>query len=63
MAARTEAADAEARDGEIAVRECTTVEEFDACVRLQREVFGQPEMEISPCRHLTVIRTVCIFTL
>ena len=63
MAARTEATDAEARDEEIAVRECTTVEEFDACVRLQREVFGLPDLEISPRRHLIVARTAGGFTL
>lgn len=45
-----------ARD-QIMVRECTTVEEFDACVRLQHEVFGLPDMEISPRRHLIVSRS------
>jgi predicted GNAT superfamily acetyltransferase len=63
MAARTEATDAQARGEEIAVRECTTVEEFDACVRLQREVFGLPDLEISPRRHLIVVRTAGGFTL
>jgi predicted GNAT superfamily acetyltransferase len=66
MAARTEATgatNAEGRDAEIAVRECTTVEEFDACVRLQREVFGLPDVEISPRRHLVVVRTAGGFTL
>ena len=38
----------------VVIRECTTVAEFDACVRLQREVFGLPDMEISPRRHLIV---------
>lgn len=46
-----------ANDNELVVRECTTVEEFDACVRLQREVFGLPDMEISPRRHLIVSRS------
>ncbi len=41
----------------IEIRECTTVEEFDECVRLQREVFGLPDMEISPRRHLVVSRS------
>lgn len=41
----------------LVVRECTTVEEFDECVRLQREVFGLPDMEISPRRHLVVSRS------
>jgi predicted GNAT superfamily acetyltransferase len=48
---------------EIDVRECTTVEEFDACVRLQREAFGLPDLELSPRRHLIVVRSVGGFTL
>lgn len=39
---------------EIAVRECTTIAELDKCVRLQRQVFGLPDLEISPIRHLIV---------
>jgi predicted GNAT superfamily acetyltransferase len=42
---------------ELAVRECTTIEEFDECVRLQREAFGLPELELSPRRHLIVSRS------
>ena len=41
---------------EIDIRECTTVEEFDQCVRLQREAFGLPDLELSPRRHLIVAR-------
>ncbi|MCM3906213.1 MAG: GNAT family N-acetyltransferase [Pyrinomonadaceae bacterium] len=41
---------------EIAIRECVTVEELDQCVKLQREVFGLPDLEISPRRHLIVSR-------
>ncbi|HKP71526.1 MAG TPA: GNAT family N-acetyltransferase [Pyrinomonadaceae bacterium] len=41
---------------DVGVRECTTVEEFDACVGLQREVFGMPDLELSPRRHLIVSR-------
>lgn len=48
---------------EVEVRECTTIEEFDACVRLQREVFGLPDMEISPRRHLIVSREAGGWTL
>jgi predicted GNAT superfamily acetyltransferase len=48
---------------EVVVRECTTAEEFDACVRLQREVFGLPDLEVSPRRHLIVARTAGGFTL
>ena len=43
---------------EIAIRECTTVEELDACVQLQRQVFALPDLEISPRRHLIVSRRV-----
>ena len=49
--------------GEIEIRECTTVEEFDACVRLQREAFGLPDMELSPRRHLIVARSAGGWTL
>ena len=36
------------------VREVSTIEEYDACIGLQREVFGLPDLEISPRRHLIV---------
>jgi predicted GNAT superfamily acetyltransferase len=36
------------------IREVSTIEEFDACIRLQRDVFGLPDLEISPRRHLIV---------
>ena len=39
---------------EIEIRECTSVEELDACVQLQRQVFALPDLEISPRRHLIV---------
>ena len=48
---------------EVAIRECTTVEEFDACVRLQREAFGLPDLELSPRRHLIVARSAGGWTL
>lgn len=48
---------------EIEVRECTTVDEFDTCVRLQREAFGLPDLEISPRRHLIVSRKAGGWTL
>ncbi|MBD0372465.1 MAG: GNAT family N-acetyltransferase [Pyrinomonadaceae bacterium] len=47
----------------IDVRECTTVEEFDACIELQREVFDLPDLEISPRRHLIVTRRAGGWTL
>ncbi|MDT5270533.1 MAG: hypothetical protein QOH49_2719 [Acidobacteriota bacterium] len=48
---------------DITIRECTTVEEFDQCVRLQREGFGLPDLELSPRRHLIVARSAGGFTL
>lgn len=48
---------------EISIRECATVEEFDACVRLQREAFGLPDLELSPRRHLIVSRAAGGFVL
>lgn len=48
---------------DIVIRECTTIEEFDECVRLQREAFGLPEIEISPRRHLIVSRRAGGWTL
>ncbi|MBV9209426.1 MAG: GNAT family N-acetyltransferase [Acidobacteria bacterium] len=43
-------------ENEIEVRECVTVEEFEQCVALQREVFGFPDVEVSPRRHFIVSR-------
>jgi len=48
---------------EIQIRECTTIEEFDSCVALQREAFGLPDLEISPRRHLIVSRQAGGWTL
>ena len=48
---------------EINIRECATVEEYDQCVRLQREAFGLPDLELSPRRHLIVARSAGGFTL
>ncbi|HEY3103842.1 MAG TPA: GNAT family N-acetyltransferase [Pyrinomonadaceae bacterium] len=38
----------------VEIREVRTIEEYSACVHLQREVFGLPDLEISPRRHLIV---------
>src|SRR5947207_15026289 len=38
----------------VEIREVTTIDEYDACIKLQREVFGLPDLEISPRRHLIV---------
>lgn len=48
---------------DIVIRECVALEELDRCVRLQREVFGLPDMEISPGRHLIVSRQAGGWTL
>ena len=45
------------------IRECTTIEEFDRCVALQREAFGLPDLELSPRRHLIVSRQAGGWTL
>ena len=45
------------------IRECTEIDELDNCVRLQREVFGLPDLEISPRRHLIVSRQAGGWTL
>ena len=52
-----------ANQAEIEVRECVTIDEFDACVSLQREAFGLPDIEISPRRHLIVSRQAGGWTL
>jgi predicted GNAT superfamily acetyltransferase len=44
------------RASDVEVREVTTIAEYDACISLQREVFGLPDLEISPRRHLIVSR-------
>src|SRR5256886_7376927 len=36
------------------IREVSSIEAYDACIKLQREVFGLPDLEISPRRHLIV---------
>lgn len=48
---------------EIKIRECLTIDELDHCVRLQRDVFGLPDLEISPRRHLVVSRQAGGWTL
>ena len=48
---------------DIVIRECVSIDELDSCVRLQREAFGLPELEISPRRHLIVSRQAGGWTL
>lgn len=40
----------------IVIRECTSIDEFEQCITLQREVFGFPDVEVSPRRHFIVSR-------
>ena len=47
----------------IVIRECVAIDELDNCIRLQREVFGLPDLEISPRRHLIVSRQAGGWTL
>jgi predicted GNAT superfamily acetyltransferase len=39
---------------QLEIRQVKTIEEYNACVLLQRDVFGLPDLEISPRRHLIV---------
>src|SRR5438874_1442120 len=45
---------AETGRANVEIREVSSIEEYDACIKLQREVFGLPDLEISPRRHLIV---------
>lgn len=45
------------------IREVSTIEEYDACIDLQRQAFGLPDLEISPRRHLIVSRKAGGWTL
>jgi predicted GNAT superfamily acetyltransferase len=47
----------------IEIRECLTIDEFTECVQLQRDVFGLPEVELSPVRHLVVTKNAGGFAL
>src|SRR5712671_722302 len=47
----------------VEIREVLSIDEYDSCLRLQREVFGLPDLEISPRRHLIVSREAGGWTL
>lgn len=47
----------------IEIREAVSVAELAECSHLQREVFGLPDLEISPARHLIVTKHAGGFTL
>ena len=51
------------KQSDVVIRECTTIEEYDECVRLQREAFALPEVEITPRRHLIVSKRAGGWTL
>jgi predicted GNAT superfamily acetyltransferase len=38
------------------IRECTSIEDYEQCMTLQREVFVFPDLEVSPRRHFIVTR-------
>jgi predicted GNAT superfamily acetyltransferase len=40
--------------GEISVRRCTTLEEFNRCVEMQREIWGEKELEVEPATMFVV---------
>src|SRR6266403_2017755 len=48
---------------EVEIREVSSIDEYDACIKLQRDVFGLPDLEISPRRHLIVSREAGGWTL
>src|SRR5947209_5983813 len=48
---------------DVEIREVLSIDEYDACIILQREVFGLPDLEISPRRHLIVSREAGGWTL
>ena len=48
---------------EVEIREVSSIEDYDACIKLQRAVFGLPDLEISPRRHLIVSRQAGGWTL
>src|SRR5438552_5555187 len=48
---------------DVEIREVFSIDEYDACIKLQRAVFGLPDLEISPRRHLIVSREAGGWTL
>ena len=47
----------------IEIRECVTLEELCFCQELQKAVFGLPDIEVSPVRHLVVTKSAGGFVL
>ena len=50
-------------DSQMEIRDLSTIEDFEACIALQREAFGLPDIEISPRRHFIVTNRAGGFTL
>jgi predicted GNAT superfamily acetyltransferase len=48
---------------DVEIREVQSIDEYDVCIKLQRDVFGLPDLEISPRRHLIVSREAGGWTL
>ncbi len=48
---------------EIKVRECSTIDDFETCIAVQREAFGLPDIELSPRRHFIVSQNAGGWTL
>jgi predicted GNAT superfamily acetyltransferase len=48
---------------DVEIREVASIQEYDSCIQLQRDVFGLPDLEISPRRHLIVSREAGGWTL
>src|SRR6202790_3239373 len=40
--------------GAVVVRKCQALEEFDACVALQREIWGEADLEVEPATLFVV---------
>lgn len=59
----TDPAPSQTLPAEVEIREVSSIEEYDACIKLQRAVFGLPDLEISPRRHLIVSRQAGGWTL
>ena len=51
------------KTNEIKIREVEKFDEIEMCVKLQREVFAFPEVEVSPVRHFVVTKKAGGFTL
>ena len=54
---------AESTRAALEIREVSSIKEYDECIELQRSVFGLPDLEISPRRHLIVSRKAGGWTL